>query len=70
MGRNRRYVFNGSDNLYVDRPLTKIEDEALRNGEFERYLRYAYSRLLALAESDVQAIHRKRRERRGRSPGI
>jgi hypothetical protein len=62
-GRPRRYAYEDGG-TYAGVPLTKIGDAALRCGEFERYLRYAHSRLLALAESDVQAIHRKRRARR------
>ncbi|WP_028081958.1 hypothetical protein [Solimonas soli] len=61
--RPRRYAASGGD-AYAGAPLTKIGDTPLRPGAFERYLRFAHSQLLALAESDVQAIHRKRRDGR------
>lgn len=62
-GRPRHYEDGGP---CAGPPLTRIGDAPLRPGAFERYLRFAHSQLLALVESDVQAIHRKRRARRAR----
>ncbi|HET8882677.1 MAG TPA: hypothetical protein VFM56_10925 [Solimonas sp.] len=70
MGRHRRYAFDDDNRLYADSPLTRLDGGKLHAGEFERYLRFEHSRLLAVADSEVQAIHRKRRAQRGAASAL
>ena len=64
-GRPRRYVYESASSGYGEVLMAGAAPDARRPIDFARTLRLAHSQLLALAESDVQAIHRKRRARRG-----